>query len=206
MSQGHGRALVIEDDASWRDILREILGDSGLVVDSAADLRSALAALRAQSYRLAVVDLSLGGTDHHNQDGLQALAAIRQIAPGCVAILLTGYATVELAVSAITEQGAFTCLRKEIFSRSEFRKVIAQALAQAMPDASGAASALTERERDVLAILITGKSNKDIAASLVISPNTVKRHLKAIFAKLGVRTRAAAVAAASAQANKPLTG
>ena len=95
-------ALIIEDDRSWQKILAEILTDTGLTVDIAEDLETAVAKLRAIPHRLAVVDLSLGGSDYHNQDGLQALDAVRRYDPGCVALLLTGFATVELAVSALT--------------------------------------------------------------------------------------------------------
>lgn len=55
---------------------------------------------------------------------------------------------------------------------------------------------LTDREREVIELLARGLTNKDIAEALVISDNTVKRHLKAIFEKLDVHTRAAAVARA----------
>ena len=102
------RALVVEDDASWQQILSEILSDMGLLVDLAGDASAAAAALRAAPHQLAVVDLSLGGSDHHNQDGLLVLDAIRRQDPGCVAVLLTGFATVELAVDALTVHGAYT--------------------------------------------------------------------------------------------------
>ncbi len=353
MKSTYGRALVVEDDAVWQQILGEILSDSGLVVATAADLESALGRLRAQAYRLAVIDLSLGGGDHHNQDGLTVLDAVRRLNPSCVAILLTGFATVELAVSAITEHGSYTCLRKETFHRAEFRRIIGQALATppaASPEdkhrspisqtaassgvtlpaadkkkrtaliveddagwrsilselleeaglgvrscssygealglmrrkrfalltvdlvlassaspqrnddgyrvlaqaraaacpaivvtgtasagdierlhdeygafaylekhafdrvsfrrsvtealagqaaTAGDRAALTSREREVLAMLAQGLTNKEIASAMVISPNTVKRHLKAVFAKLGVKTRVAAAARAS---------
>lgn len=128
------RALVIEDDPSWQQILSEILQDQGFAVDVAATLDAAITALRAAPHRLAVVDLSLGKIDHRNQDGLRILDALRRHDPGCVALLLSGYATVEIAVSALTEHGAFTCLRKETFRRSEFRAVLQQALNSAPPD------------------------------------------------------------------------
>jgi DNA-binding NarL/FixJ family response regulator len=135
------RALVVEDDASWRHILAEILTDVGLAVDAVADLESALAAIRDASYRLAVVDLSLERENHRNHDGLKILDALRLYNPGCVSLLLTGYATVELAVSVLTERGAYTCLRKEQFTRSEFRDVVVKALASAAPHVAAARQA-----------------------------------------------------------------
>jgi DNA-binding CsgD family transcriptional regulator len=53
--------------------------------------------------------------------------------------------------------------------------------------------ALTARERDVLGWLGAGKTDKDIAAILAISPRTVQKHLQRIYEKLGVETRTAAV-------------
>jgi DNA-binding NarL/FixJ family response regulator len=131
------RALIVEDDGSWQQILSEMLADEGLEVDVEDSLEGAIACLRARSHRLAVVDLALGDGDVGNQDGLRVLDAIRQQDPGCVAIMLTGYATVEIAVSALTEHGAYTCLRKEDFRRAEFRALVHAALASALPLASG---------------------------------------------------------------------
>ena len=125
------RALLVEDDRSWQQLLTEILTDQGMAVDAADSLEAAVACLRAAPHRLAVVDLSLGREDHRNQDGLRVLDALRRHDPGCTALLLSGYATVEIAVSALTEHGAFTCLRKETFRRSEFRSVLRQALTSA---------------------------------------------------------------------------
>ena len=125
------RALVVEDNRSWQQILAEILTDAGLAVEVVDSLEGAVAALRAHPHRLAIVDLSLGGDDHHNQDGLRVLDAVRRQDPGCAAILLSGYATVEIAVSALNQYGAFTCLRKEGFRRSEFREWVDRALASA---------------------------------------------------------------------------
>jgi RNA polymerase sigma factor (sigma-70 family) len=125
------RALVIEDDASWQQILSEILSDMGLIVDAASNLEDALKILKSEPHRLAIVDLSLAGSDHHNYDGLRILEAVRRLDPGCQTILLTGFATVELAVSVLTEYGAFTFLRKENFHRGQFRDLIARALASA---------------------------------------------------------------------------
>jgi DNA-binding CsgD family transcriptional regulator len=61
------------------------------------------------------------------------------------------------------------------------------------------AAGLTAREAEVLALLVTGKSNREISTELVISEHTVARHVQNIFAKLGVSSRAAAIAAAYRQ-------
>jgi DNA-binding NarL/FixJ family response regulator len=134
--------LIVEDDCSWQQILRELLTEAGLTIDIAEDLETAVVKLRAMPHRLAVVDLSLGGGDYHNQDGLLVLDAIRRHDPGCVPLLLTGFGTVELAVSALTEHGAYTCLRKESFRRADFRDLVSRALAEARPVTA------TQREQD----------------------------------------------------------
>jgi RNA polymerase sigma factor (sigma-70 family) len=141
------RALIVEDSRSWQQILTEILTDVGLAVDVVDRVDAAVACLRAQPHRLAVVDLSLEGSDPHNQDGLRVLEAVRRQDPGCVPILLTGYATVELAVSVLTEYGVYTCLRKEAFRRSEFRECVDQALASRPSLAVPAASKDDTRNR-----------------------------------------------------------
>lgn len=118
------RALVVEDDHSWQQIISEILSDCGLEVDIATNLDEATLALKAQPHRVAVVDLSLSPNDHNNIDGLRVLDSVRKLDPNCRAILLTGFATVELAVTALTDYGAFTFLRKESFHRSQFRDIV----------------------------------------------------------------------------------
>jgi len=121
-------ALVVEDDRSWQQILRELLDDAGLEVDLAADLNEALDLIARRTHRLAVVDLSLVTADHLNRDGFKVLREIRQRDPSCVTVLLTGFATVEIAVSALTDLGVYTCLRKEMFQRGEFRELVKKAL------------------------------------------------------------------------------
>ncbi len=132
------RALVVEDDSSWQQILVEILTDEGLDVDLADSLATASACIGRRSHRLAVIDLSLGREDHRNQDGLRVLEALRQTDPACTALLLTGYATVELAVQVLTVHGALTCLRKEAFRRSEFRKIVRETLSDTRGGLAGA--------------------------------------------------------------------
>jgi DNA-binding NarL/FixJ family response regulator len=145
------RALIVEDDSSWQQILNEILVDHGLEVDLATDFNEAVTALKERPHRLAVVDLSLSPNDHNNYDGLRVLDNIRKLDPNCRAILLTGFATVELAVTALTDYGAFTFLRKESFQRSQFREIVNRILVSApQAETSKPAQASAFSSRDAL--------------------------------------------------------
>src|SRR5512141_1352400 len=135
------KALVVEDDRSWQQILRELLSDCGLEVEIAGSLEEASLRLKTQPHRLAVVDLSLSPNDHNNHDGLRVLDAVRRLDPNCRTILLTGFATVELAVTALTDYGAFTFLRKESFQRGQFRDIVRRILATPPNLAAGGAAA-----------------------------------------------------------------
>jgi DNA-binding NarL/FixJ family response regulator len=136
MRKKHGHALVVEDDAVWSDLIAEILQDEGLEIDKATSLEGAIQLMHLHSYRVAVVDLSLGGFSYPDQQGLQVLQAIRQRNPGCVAVLLSGYATVDIAVAALRQYGALTCMQKEMFQRAQFRELVREILASAAPPAT----------------------------------------------------------------------
>ncbi len=125
--------MVVEDSHSWQQILAELLGEMGFHIDTADSYQSAVDILHSAPHRLAVVDLALGDGDVNNQDGLRVLDAVRRLDPGCVPIMLTGYATVELAVCALTEYHAFSCLEKSSFNRVEFRVLVQKALASIPP-------------------------------------------------------------------------
>lgn len=145
------RALVVEDNQSWQQILSEILSDCGFEVDVTGSLEEATNSLKVQPHRLAIVDLSLSPNDHNNYDGLRVLDAVRRLDPNCRTILLTGFATVELAVTALTDYGAFTFLRKESFHRSQFRDIVNRILISpphpdsALPASGTEASASTDK-------------------------------------------------------------
>ena len=187
--------LLVEDDAGWRTLLESLLADAGHKVTLAASYGEALGWLRRQRFDLAVVDLSLASSlaPNANQDGYRVLASTR--AAAIPTVVVSGTAVPSDIERAYEEYGIEACLEKHAFDRQTFWRTIAEAMHVA--DASdGEMATLTGRERDVLRLLAQGMTNREIADALVISPNTVKRHLKAIFAKLGVSTRAAATARA----------
>ncbi len=186
------RALVIEDDHSWQQILSEILTDCGLEVDIASSVDEATLILRAQPHRLAVVDLSLSPNDHNNYDGLRVLDAVRRLDPNCRTILLTGFATVELAVTALTDYGAFTFLRKESFHRSQFRDIVYRALASA-PQQLGPEPVSTSEVAVTPAVESAGPTETPSARALVVEDDAGWRSiLEELLKDAGFHVRACA--------------
>jgi DNA-binding NarL/FixJ family response regulator len=110
------------------------------------------------------------------------------------AIVVSGVASAEDVERAYAEHGVFACLAKQTFQRKAFLRTLEEAQRAALQLSE--LDALTPRELEVLELLAEGLTNKQIAERLVITTNTVKRHLKSIFRKLDVHTRSAAAAAA----------
>ena len=195
-------ALVVEDDAGWRSLISELLVEAGFQPRSSVSYVEALGRLRSEEFRLVVADLSLASSlePESNQDGYRILAHTQKA--GIPTIIVSGYADPADIERAYAQYQLFACLEKQGFNRKNFIET-AQKARQARLSGPGLEQ-LTGRELEVLSLLAQGYKNKDIAAALYITPNTVKRHLKSLFAKLGVNTRsAAATAAARAGLVKP---
>ena len=127
----------------------------------------------------------------HRLDGYRLLA--NTYAEGIPTIVVTGVASATDIEYAYAEQHIFACLEKQLFDRQAFLQVVEEARKAGETNSE---LGLTFREREVLALLVQGLTNQEMADKLAISINTVKRHLKAIYKKLGVHTRSAAVAKA----------
>ena len=141
-------------------------------------------------------------------DGVTATRAIRQQFPEVQVVALTSFKDKGLVQDAL-QAGAIGYLLKDVSAdtlaeairaayagRATFSPEAAQALALAANQPPAPGRDLTARERDVLALLVEGLSNTQIADRLVVSPSTIKSHVSHILAKLGVasRTEAAALA------------
>ena len=137
-------------------------------------------------------------------DGIAAISAIRKQLPETEVIALTSVLESTSVVGAV-KAGAIGYLLKDT-KAPELRKAIKAAAAgqvQLSPQASAylvrevrtpeVIEALTEREREVLHLLVQGLSNKEIARDMQIVEDTVKIHVKHILAKLGVQSRTQAV-------------
>jgi len=201
--------LIVEDDAHWRDIYEDVLADEGYALHSAISYGEARGWLQREEIALAIVDLHLisSAAPQDNRDGFWFLRAAHQ--RGIPTIVVSALGAPDDVDRAYEEYNAFAFVEKEGFDRREFRRMIAEAIRShpreaqpaepthdQKPAANSPLSELTDRERDVLELLVKGDTNRQIADALGITANTVKKHVDHILQKLQVSTRAAAVAVA----------
>ena len=140
-----------------------------------------------------------------DMDGAAATRKIRKQSPGIQVLALTSFKEGILVQSAL-QAGAIGYLLKDVSAdelaqairaahagRSTLSPEAAQALVLATSQPPAPGLDLTEREREVLALMIEGLNNTQIAAKLNVSPSTVKSHVSNILSKLGVASRTEAV-------------
>jgi two-component system, NarL family, response regulator LiaR len=141
-------------------------------------------------------------------DGVSATRAIHQRFPSVKVIALTSFKERELVQNAL-QAGAIGYLLKDISAeelaqairaahagRSTLSSEVTQELIRTAAQPPTLGHDLTERERAVLALMVAGLNNTEIAERLVVSPSTIKSHVSNILAKFGVTSRTEAVAQA----------
>ncbi len=140
-----------------------------------------------------------------DMDGATATRAIRQKFPQIQVIALTSFKEGKMVKSAI-EAGAIGYLLKDVSAddlahairaahagRATLSPEAAQSLVESANQPPAPGIDLTVREREVLALMIEGLNNTQIAARLTVSPSTIKSHVSRILSKLGVASRTEAV-------------
>ena len=195
------RVLIADDHSVVREGLRRFLGrDPELtVVGEASDGAEAVELARQLHPDVVLMDLLMPV-----MDGIAATAAIRKELLETEVVALTSVLESTAVIGAV-RAGAIGYLLKDT-QAAELRRAIKAAAAgqvQLSPQAAAyllsevrapeTAEALTEREREVLRLLVQGHSNKEIGRDLQIAEDTVKTHVKHIMAKLGVQSRTQAV-------------
>ena len=197
------KVLVVDDHDMVRKGLSVLLEDFEdlVVVGEAADGQAALDSCRRQPVDVVLMDMLMP-----RMDGIQATQRIREACPNTQIIALTSFSDDE-NVSKAFKAGAIGYLMKNVSGnelasaiRRAFRgqSTLAPEAAQALISATTKPPAvgydLTEREREVLLLMIEGLNNREIAERLYISGSTVKNHVSSILDKLGTTSRTQAVA------------
>ncbi len=206
------RVLIADDHLIVREGVRLVLdtGEGFELVGEAADGAQAVRLALELQPDVVLMDLRMPGTD-----GLTAIEQLRARQPQTAIVILTTYNEDAMMLRGLragargyllkdTDRDTLlntiraaargeTLLKPEILNR-----LLAQAETQAVPGKPPLHELdLTERERQVLAAVARGEKSKEIAARLNITERTVKAHLASIYNKLGVDSRAAAIAVAS---------
>jgi DNA-binding NarL/FixJ family response regulator len=191
------RILAVDDHQLLRDgIAAVIAGEHDmLLVADAADGRAAVDQFRTHRPDITLMDLQMP-----TMNGVEAIIAIRRECPSARIIVLTTYFGDAQAIAAM-RAGARgflfkSMLRKELLDtirdvHAGLRRIpteIATAIAEHLTDED-----LSEREIEVLRHVAAGEANKQIAAQLSISEETVKAHLRNVMAKLNANDRTHAV-------------
>ncbi|MDR6640614.1 response regulator transcription factor [Paenarthrobacter nitroguajacolicus] len=195
--------LLVDDHTVVRSGLKALLGTQAdiAVVGEAASGEEALEAAQRHQPAVVLMDLAMGA----GMDGIEAIKQLRQRTPQQAIIVFTTYdsdADIVRAVDAgamgyllkdAAPEEIFAAVRGAVQGKSVMSAPVASRLFQQLrhPD-----EILTPREAELLSLLTQGLSNRDLGKRLFISEATVKTHLAHIYAKLGVETRAAAIATA----------
>lgn len=193
------RIVLAEDAALLREGLVAILERAGHeVVAAVGDADAMLAHVAHARPDVVITDIRMPPT--HTDEGLRAAAWVRAEHPGIAVMVLSAYvaeAYVPELLDATPEGGVGYLLKDRVGHVREFLdslhrvadgetvvdpQVVRQLLGRRHDD--GQLAALTQREREVLALMAEGRTNGSIAAGLVVSEAAVRKHVGNIFAKL----------------------
>jgi DNA-binding NarL/FixJ family response regulator len=194
------RVVIADDSALLREGLARLLAESGVeVCETVADATALIAAVDRHQPDVAIVDIRMPPTYTH--EGAVAAIALRERLPALGVLLLSqavethfasqllkrhaarfGYLLKDRVVDVETLMGA---LRTIAAGGTALDPEIVRHLMRT-DSATNPLASLTDRERDVLALMAEGRSNSAIAARLTLSPKTIESHIANIFSKLGL--------------------
>jgi DNA-binding NarL/FixJ family response regulator len=192
------RVVLADDSVILREGLARLLSEQGVeVVAQVGTAPGLLATVAELAPDVAVVDIRMPPT--YTDEGLVAAEELRTRYPAVGVLVLSQYVEAEYALRLLQrgEHGAGYLLKDRVLDITDLvdamrrigdggsvvdRALVAQLVQR--PSANGGLAGLTERERDVLALLAEGLSDKGIAQRLVVTPKTVETHVRRIFSKL----------------------
>ena len=182
--------LLVDDEAMARELLARGLSRLGYQVTAVGDGAEAVPLL-FRAWDVIVTDLVMP-----HMDGLRLLEEINRCCPRALRVVITSFADKDKVVTVLN-LGADYLLEKP-FGVERLAGIIARLLADRGASSDQMAQffhrrlvglPLTPRERELVAGLLKGHSNKELAAALSITEQTVKNMLSGVYAKLGVQSR-----------------
>ncbi|MCW2954014.1 MAG: two component transcriptional regulator, LuxR family [Conexibacter sp.] len=184
------RVLVVDDHDVVHWGFRLLLGEQSWVERCVAARNATEALEMTRRYRphVALVDLFVG-----DESGADITESIRSSSPDTRVLLISGAG--RISPHAAKAAGASGFVSKDWGAHDVAMAVRMVGLGMTMfpPQAEQPSTLLSEREREVLALIATGSTNREIAEQLYLSPHTVKEHTSALYRKLKARNRAEAV-------------
>jgi DNA-binding NarL/FixJ family response regulator len=195
------RVVVAEDDVLFREGIAGLLEQAGFeVVGQAGDAEEFLRKAIAHRPDVAIVDVEM--PPGHGADGLRAALQLRSRLPETGVLVLSQHYEEDYALDLIGDsaEGVGYLLKARVGDVQTFidavarvaaggtaldPQVVGRMLARRRPP-GGPLARLTEREREVLAQIAEGKSNRGIAEALVVTTAAVQKHISSIFQKLGL--------------------
>jgi DNA-binding NarL/FixJ family response regulator len=193
------RVVIGEDDVLMREGIARLLTESGFdVVATAGDAEEFLRKAVLHRPEAVVVDVRM--PPHRGDDGLLAAMELRRRLPEIGVLVLSQYYDEELALELIGQdpEGVGYLLKERVGDVTAFVVAVERVAAGGTaldPEvvgrmlgrrATGPLDALSPREREVLAAMAEGKSNRGIAEALVVTDAAVEKHVTGIFRKLGL--------------------
>jgi DNA-binding NarL/FixJ family response regulator len=194
------RVVICDDSILMREGIAAMLGRAGFDVTAlAASPDELLAAVAEHSPDVAIIDVRMPPT--YSDEGLRAAQELRASRPGIAIVILSQHVEAGMATRVLAETPARLgyLLKDRVSDSQEFagtlRRVAAggaaldPAVVSALLSSRGAhgpLAALSEREREVLALVAEGRSNKAIAERLGVSLRAVQKHVTSVFSSLGL--------------------
>jgi DNA-binding NarL/FixJ family response regulator len=194
------RAVLADDVVLLREGIARLLEDAGLtVVGQAPDALQLQALVERTRPDVAIIDIRMPPT--HTTEGLEAAASLRAGHPTLGVLLLSHHVETEQALDLVRDAsgGVGYLLKHRVADTASFVAAVREVAAGGTAidteivevllgrrRRSDPLAALTERERDVLALMAQGRSNAAIANELVLSAKTIETHIARVFRKLGL--------------------
>jgi DNA-binding NarL/FixJ family response regulator len=195
------RVVIADDSVLLREGVSRLLTEAGFeVVGQAADAEELMLQVAKKRPDVAIVDIRMPPS--HTDEGLRAARELRSLYPGLGVLVLSQYVRPSYALELLADdaRGVGYLLKDRVSDLDELSdavqriggggsvldpSVVAQLVGRHRPNDDPIAE-LTDRERDVLALMAEGRSNRAIGERLFITNRTVEKHVKGIFTKLNI--------------------